>query len=144
MLVYSRSKGIVLCPPSSGKTFLVNKHPDKFVDSDVLFSKLLEDQDRLYAVEKDDDIIQEVNKLMKTLNGKTLLTNVSMSYFGFDQHVFMYDSGDYIEHIKLAQREDLISEFGETELIQWMKDFEHPESVIMHKELYISDYILID
>lgn len=131
---------IVQALPSSGKSTLA-AGSERFFDTDVFveklgykgrFDELLKDE---AATASFFESCREADK-----NGM-LLTNLNLAKFRMRvDRRFGYRPDDYVEHIKLAGRTDLLEKFDAETLESWARDYEALDNVTwLAVDEYLSD-----
>lgn len=115
-------------PPSGGKLWLAKSEPDLYVDSDVMLEDMDFESTKKGAEEASASDEMTLQRIEEYVGEKTLLSNFDMTWMtgespnNYDQKVYAYRPHDYVEHIKKAGRDDLLENFSQTELEQWMYD----------------------
>jgi len=133
-------------PPSGGKSFLAQKEPELYVDSDVMLEDLGFDGSKkgAEAARESDDVTLPV--IEEYVGEKILLSNFDMTWMTgeptnqFDQKVLAYRPSEYVEHIEQVGRDDLLENFTRTELEQWMYDTNDVD-IFLKPGQFISDLI---
>jgi len=142
---------VIRCLPASGKTYLARRLPMMFADVDDLMYSTFNEKpspalvSRLSSV----DVMQE--KMRRSVDGalrsgRIALFNFDPSLIGLDCDLNLaYVPDNYIDHITLAGRRQLIERFGLKTLRSWAKGYYSlPNVVWMQPAEYIADYVLSD
>uniref|UniRef100_A0A2V0RBE6 Uncharacterized protein n=1 Tax=viral metagenome TaxID=1070528 RepID=A0A2V0RBE6_9ZZZZ len=121
---------VVHCPPASGKTFLTKKYPGVVYDNDDLLEDIgLESSHSGFLAIQDSKNWQTkwlaaFNKLEN--DGFTIFTtNMNVQHLcGVQINLrAAYKPTDYIRHVEMSGRKDLLLNFGFDELKSWMSDY---------------------
>lgn len=125
----STSRGmLVQAPPSSGKTTLVRDH-HFVVDVDQLVLNLTGQEhskatsDRLFSTGGYYNIIGEAVWSLLCSNISVVSNIDPFTAFGLRADLAFTYGDMYVEHVKQSGRDDLLSNFGEDELLSWMDGY---------------------
>lgn len=138
---------IVFAANGAGKTWLANRFPDRFVDTDEVLEELFGDFGD-HAWDTFTRTKEGKKKLKDYLQarleeGKSLLTNIDVRFFGWDaDFMFAYEPSTYIEHIKENGRSDLIECFGESEMLMRARRFKSMGAILLPKGKFLADAII--
>lgn len=132
---------IIRALPSTGKSWCLANRSD-MVDTDGLLMALTSDisGDAHERVRTDEALKAQFTALLDaTLRTHHVVTNMDLSDFGRQVDVVVgYTPDDYVNHIKISGRNDLIEGFGDEVLRGWAERL--PSSAILLKpNEYLSD-----
>ena len=140
-------------PPSGGKTTFVNKnYGGIYRDSDALLEAVgVEASYAGFKAFREDEKAKEAF-LDLIPSGGVVLSNFDPfslidSNGEFEVQIFGYKPEEYVDHIKMSGRNDLLENFGEEQLSNWMVDLQHNAEqqnlpvTWMRPGTFISDYI---
>lgn len=134
--------------PSSGKTFLARMYPLKFVDGDAIIQAVTGQKASAAALDlivNTPALKAQAYRMVRSLNASTthLLANFDAGHHFFPCRVdarFAYMPQDYLAHIRLVGRTDLIEKVGELELLRWAKSYEKYDNTIwLHPDQTLDD-----
>lgn len=136
---------IYQCIPGSGKTWLADLKPHLFVDSDRLLEHFTDSEASKSAL---DGILASQTTKAEFAEALGLLSNAYTVLCNFDPGVFglkvdrryAYRSDEYVPHLRLVRRLDLIEAFSVEELEGWARSYEaYPDTVFMRPGWFIGD-----
>lgn len=137
---------IIRALPSSGKTYSVKRRDDA-IDTDDLLRELFGDinADVVNKVFNDESSGEQFKASLDTAiaEEKHVFTNLNTSHFGHPPDIVVgYKATDYVDHIKIAGRQDLLDGFGEEVLTGWALDLEGEQnSVFLKPGHYLAELV---
>lgn len=134
---------VVIILPSGGKTTLTSKQPHRYVDSDMLLNILGYEvsKESIESIKQSDG--WDIDKIDSIVGDRTLLSNFDPNWL-LGSEVYKdvtkvgYVADQYVGHVKLSGREDLLTAFGEKTLTDWANS---DWDITLRKGVYIADVI---
>lgn len=127
--------------PSTGKSYFANSRSD-VVDTDDIVSDLVGEvsPDSLKRIFSNDKLLaQLVDAVSDALKTGHVVTNLYLDDTGLRTDVTVgYSPDDYIEHIKIAKRTDLLEGFGEEKLRSWAADAVKAGAILLRPDQFLS------
>lgn len=140
---------IIQALPSAGKTWLVQQHPTVWVDGDDIVcevTQLPKAYDAVAAIRESEELQKKLSDRLTEIveDGLHIAANVNFKKLGVDwaapDLVVRYDGPDYIKHLKIAKREDLLK-FGEAELLRWTQPDQDITTVYLTPGTFLADLV---
>lgn len=114
---------LICALPGSGKTWLVHHHPKLFTDGDALLyaATSCDTSDAARKLRNEPLLQVALRRLYARASTQSyVLTNLDERYTGIASILNVgYKPDDYIAHLRLVRRTDLLTKIGEYELRRW-------------------------